>query len=193
VIARRIVKATDKLHYYSFASRIDIVMIVSSSAGAFLAYVTCVSRHRPDSISIKTYDTGRAMDMLSPGTMPVILVAEDSSDIRAVLTMLLEEEGYRVVGAIDGQDALEQALGRRIDLILLDVAMPRLTGTAFCLAYRSGGGHAPVILITAALSDAVAVAVEACGAVGHIRKPFDIVQVLAMIERHVGRSLGWTA
>src|SRR4029434_5982103 len=107
-----------------------------------------------------------------------------SPDIRAVLTMLLEDAGYGVVEAIDGQDALERALDREIDLILLDIAMPRLTGTAFCLAYHYRGGHAPVILITAALSDAVAVAVEACGAVGHIVKPFDIEQVLDMVERH---------
>jgi PleD family two-component response regulator len=148
VIARRIVKATDKLHCYSFASRIDIVMSVSSSAGAFLADVTCVTRHRHDSISIKTYDADRAMDMLSPGTMPVILVAEDSSDIRAVLTMLLEDEGYSVVEATDGQASLELALDRGIDLIQLDSAMPRLSGTAFCLAYRDRDGHAPDILIT---------------------------------------------
>jgi two-component system chemotaxis response regulator CheY len=122
--------------------------------------------------------------------MPVILVAEDSPDIRAILTMLLEEEGYRVVEAIDGRDALERALDREIDLILLDIAMPRLAGTAFCLAYRYFGGHAPVILISAALSDGIAVAVEACGAVGHIRKPFDVEQVLDMVERHLGRPLG---
>ena len=125
--------------------------------------------------------------------MPSILVADDSSDIRAVLTMLLEDAGYSVVEAVDGQDALEVALHCEVDLILLDIGMPRLTGTAFCLAYRYRGGQAPVILITAALSDDVADAVEACGAVGHIRKPFDIEQVLDMVERYVGRSLGWTA
>jgi DNA-binding response OmpR family regulator len=131
--------------------------------------------------------------ILPPETVPVILVAEDSPDIRALLTMLLEGEGYRVVGAIDGQDALEHALNCQIDLILLDVDMPRLTGTAFCLAYRFSGGHAPVILITAALSGAIKVAVEACGAVGLIHKPFDVEQVLAMIERHLGSSLGWAS
>ena len=69
----------------------------------------------------------------------------------------------------------------------------RLTGTAFCLTYRSSGGHAPVVLITAALNEAVAAAVEACGAVGHIRKPFSIEHVLEMVERYVTRPLGRTA
>src|SRR5687767_2811202 len=98
---------------------------------------------------MRTRYARRTMDTPSPGIVPLILVAEDSPDIRAVLTMLLEDEGYRIVEATDGQDALEVALDRHIDLILLDVAMPRLTGTAFCLAYRNRGGHAPVILITA--------------------------------------------
>src|SRR5690348_1035054 len=147
--------------------------------GPYLACETRVTRFHPDSATVVAADAGRAQDRLSPGSMPVILVAEDSPDIRALLTMLLEDEGYRVVEAIDGQDALECALHREIDLILLDIAMPRLTGTAFCLAYHRCGGHAPVILISAALSDTIAVAVAACGAVGTIRKPFDIEHVLA--------------
>src|SRR4030095_11217741 len=110
-------------------------MDVSSSAGAFLAYITGVTCHRLGSTANSGPYADPAMDDLSPGTMPVILVAEDSPDIRAVLTMLLEDAGYGVVEAIDGQDALERVLDREIDLILLDIAMPRLTGTAFCLAY----------------------------------------------------------
>jgi two-component system, chemotaxis family, chemotaxis protein CheY len=149
--------------------------------GSFLASCTYVILHRLDSITIP-----------APCT-PVILVAEDSADIRALLTMLLEGEGYGAVDATDGQDALDIALSRHVDLILLDIAMPRLTGTAFCLAYRNCGGHAPVILITAADDKAVATAIEACGAVGHISKPFDIEHVLAMVERYLGGPLGRAA
>ena len=141
----------------------------------------------------RTPCAGRAMATPSPGTIPVILVADDSPDIRALLTTLLEDEGYSIIEANDGQDALEVALGCDVNLILLDVAMPRLTGTAFCLAYRNHGGYAPVILITAANNEAVAAAVEACRAVGHIRKPFNIEHVLDMVERYVGGPLGRTA
>jgi CheY-like chemotaxis protein len=133
------------------------------------------------------------MDPRSPGFMPVILVVEDDPDIRDLLTMLLEGEGYSIVEAADGQDALMLALGREVDLVLLDIAMPRLTGTEFCLAYRNRGGHAPVVLITAAENEAVAAAVETCGAVGHIRKPFDLEQVLVVVERYAGGPLGRTA
>jgi CheY-like chemotaxis protein len=132
----------------------------------------------------------RIRDTPSHGAIPAILVAEDNPDIRDLLSMLLESEGYSPVAAADGQDALELALGRDVDLILLDIAMPRLTGTEFCLAYRTRGGHAPIILITAANDEAVTAAIEACGAVGHIRKPFAIAQVLEMIERHTANPLG---
>jgi CheY-like chemotaxis protein len=142
---------------------------------------------------VSSRSAGRAVDTLSPGNIPVILVVEDDTDIRAVLTMLLESEGYCVVEAIDGQDALMLAFGREIDLILLDVAMPRVSGTEFCLAYRNRGGHAPVVLITAAENEAVVAAVEACGAVGHIRKPFDLDHVLETVELYAGRQFGRTA
>ena len=129
----------------------------------------------------------------SAGVIPVILVADDSPEIRDLLVTLLEDEGYSVVGASDGQAALEMALERDVDLILLDVAMPRLTGAEFCLTYRHSGGHAPVVLITAAADEAVAAAIEACGAVGHISKPFSIEHVLEMVERYATRPLGRTA
>jgi len=122
--------------------------------------------------------------LASTGVIPVALVADDSPEIRDILVTLLEDEGYSVVGATDGQDALTIALDRDVDLKLLDVAMPRLTGTEFCLAYRNCGGHAPVIVITAATDEAVAAAIEACGAVGHISKPFKIEHVLKMVERY---------
>ena len=119
---------------------------------------------------------------------PVILVADDDLDIRAVLTILLKDVGYTPVEAADGQDALLLALTRTVDLILLDLAMPRLNGEAFCQAYRDHGGQAPVILLTAANPSDVAATVEACGAVGYIAKPFEIKHLLEMVKSHVGQS-----
>ena len=74
---------------------------------------------RRDSIIGRTPYAGHAMVTPSPGTIPVILVADDSPDIRTVLTMLLEDEGYSIVEATDGRVALEVALDRDVNLILL--------------------------------------------------------------------------
>jgi DNA-binding response OmpR family regulator len=119
-----------------------------------------------------------------PSDRPIILVADDDPEVLAVLEDLLVDEGYDVVTADDGREALRLAGSRPVDLILLDHTMPHLSGAAFCGAYRERGGGAPVILISAATEPAIADAVAACGAAGYISKPFDIDDVLARIAQH---------
>jgi CheY-like chemotaxis protein len=129
------------------------------------------------------------MDAAATGTGPVVLVVDDSEDVRSLLAILLLRAGYQVLDAIDGQAALELASGRRVDLVVLDLSMPRLDGAAFCRAYRGRGGTAPVVLITATQGDELEAAMRACGAVGHIPKPFEIEQALAVIEHYARRAI----
>ncbi len=117
----------------------------------------------------------------------MILIIDDNPDVRSILAMLLEEDGYSVEEAVDGEAALDRALDRAVNLIVLDVAMPRRDGPAFCRAYRERGGQAPIILVTAAAEEAVATAITTCGAVEYIPKPFDIEPALETIKRHAGR------
>ena len=63
------------------------------------------------------------------GHRPLVLVAEDDADIRALVTYRLERSGYEVVGAADGQEALDRASEHPPDLAVLDVMMPRSTAT----------------------------------------------------------------
>ena len=72
-----------------------------------------------------------------------------------------------------------------VDLILLDVVMPLFDAADFCRAYRDAGGQAPVVLVTASNPDEADKAVEACGAVGCIRKPFEIDTVLTTVAQWV--------
>ena len=119
------------------------------------------------------------------GSRPTILIAEDDPDTLAMLEDLLVDEGYDVVTADDGREALRLANSRPVDLILLDHTMPHLSGVAFCTAYREHGGQAPVVLISAASEPAIADTVSACGAAGYIPKPFVIDDVLTRIAPHV--------
>jgi DNA-binding response OmpR family regulator len=119
---------------------------------------------------------------------PVVLVVDDDETIRDVLQLLLEDEGYRVLLARDGIEALAVALVQQLDAILLDLAMPRLTGEAFCRAYRERGGTAGVILMTAAREERVTAARNACGGSGYLAKPFVAVDVLAAIIEQLGRA-----
>ena len=130
---------------------------------------------------------GVAMATSAPDGVPVVLIADDDADIRAVLSMALEDEGYGMIEAADGQDALALALARTVDLIVLDLHMPQLDGQAFCEAYREGGGRAPVLLMTAANIEDTVAATATCNAAGYIRKPFDLEDVLDTIERLVAR------
>jgi DNA-binding response OmpR family regulator len=117
----------------------------------------------------------------------MILIVDDNEDVRSLLAVLLANEGYDVVEAIDGQAALDVTADRQIDLIVLDLTMPRLDGVPFCRTYRERGGQAPVILVTAVQGEELAAAISSCGAIGSIQKPFQIEDALALIEKHAGR------
>jgi CheY-like chemotaxis protein len=121
----------------------------------------------------------------APQAGPLILVVDDDPTIRETFAAILASEGYEVIAAADGLDALEAVRQQQPDLILTDVAMPRLDGAGFCHAYRAEGGAAPVILVSAATAELVAATAEACGAVGHLLKPFGIDELLETVARHL--------
>ncbi len=83
--------------------------------------------------------------------MPTILVVDDHEEIREALAEILEEEGHKVVQAVDGLDALEAITASRPDVILLDIAMPGMDGleTLRRLKDRPDCATLPVIMVTA--------------------------------------------
>jgi DNA-binding response OmpR family regulator len=105
---------------------------------------------------------------------PLVLVADDDADIRALVTFRLERAGYRVVTASDGEQALELARAESPDLAVLDVMMPRLTGLEVTKRLRDQHETSalPVILLTARVQESdIALGIEA-GADEYITKPF---------------------
>jgi DNA-binding response OmpR family regulator len=114
-----------------------------------------------------------------------ILVAEDDADIRDLVSDVLEATDYTVVAAEDGSEALSIAHSQSFDLFLIDLNMPRVDGETFCRTYRERGGSTPVILLTAASAASAAAAVEACGAVAYIPKPFQIDELLDIVAAHL--------
>ncbi len=105
-----------------------------------------------------------------------ILVVDDNEDIRGLLSLVLQKEGYEVNAAVDGADALEKANTLKPDLILLDVMMPGLSGLEVLSAIREHKdkkiNEVPVMMITAKSTiDDIDAAVE-LGASSYIVKPF---------------------
>jgi CheY-like chemotaxis protein len=111
---------------------------------------------------------------------PLVLVVEDDESIRQFLELALRDEGYEVVSAADGAQALATLNDLTPAVILLDVRMPVMDGVAFVRAYRERPApHAPVVLVTAA-RDAEVVPVESLvDAV--LQKPFNIEDLLRVI------------
>src|SRR5947199_7669264 len=81
--------------------------------------------------------------------MSRILIIEDELPMRTALKDCLENEGYRVLTAADGESGLQRALAEKPDLILLDVMLPRLDGFALCAELRRLANPVPILMLTA--------------------------------------------
>jgi CheY-like chemotaxis protein len=81
------------------------------------------------------------MDADSIDPEPLILVVDDEREIREMLDFLFAGEGYRVLTAASGKEALVIARDHRVDLMIVDLRMPDLQGDAVCRAYRERGGR----------------------------------------------------
>lgn len=118
-----------------------------------------------------------------------ILVADDNRTNRNVLAAILESAGHEVSMVTDGDEALEALEKGGVDILLLDVNMPRLNGIDACSMWRQiegGRQHLPIIGVTA---DATAETEQKCLNAGmdlRITKPVDAALLLATIEKHTG-------
>lgn len=111
-----------------------------------------------------------------------ILVIEDESGITSFLKQGLEEEGYEVDVAVDGQTGLQHALSINYDLLLVDWMLPQLTGIDLCKAFRKENKETPIIFLTARDTVQDAVFGLQAGANDYIRKPFHFEELLERIK-----------
>lgn len=116
-----------------------------------------------------------------------ILVAEDEADIRTLLTISLEDEGYRVLPAADGIAALEVFGAEAVDLAILDVMMPRLDGFNLLRRIREKSS-VPVIFLTARGEDVDKVMGLGMGADDYLAKPFSMSELIARVGAQLRRS-----
>jgi two-component system response regulator MprA len=116
-----------------------------------------------------------------------VLIAEDDERLRAMVRRGLGYAGVEVLEAADGQDALRQALSVQPDLVVLDIAMPKLDGLAVCRALRASSS-VPILLLTARgeISDRVTGLRE--GADDYLVKPFAFQELVARLEALARRS-----
>jgi DNA-binding response OmpR family regulator len=119
-----------------------------------------------------------------------VLVVEDEPDISGLLTFHLEREGYQVVRARNGLDALQQVRARRPDLVLLDLMLPGIDGLEVCRQLRQDAATAtlPVVMLTAKGEEVDRVLGLELGADDYIVKPFSPKEVVARVRAVLRRS-----
>ena len=118
-----------------------------------------------------------------------ILVVDDEKLLVKGIKFNLENEGYQVLTAYDGATAVELARQETLDLIILDLMMPGLSGSEACMKIREFS-DVPIIMLTARSEDADKIMGFACGADDYVTKPFNILELKARIRALLRRSSG---
>ena len=118
--------------------------------------------------------------------MNTILVCDDERDIVSAIRIYLNGEGYRVLEAYSGVQALELMARERVDLVLMDIQMPIMDGYAAARAIRAlpdaEKAGLPIVAMTANAFDEDRQNAEKAGMNGHLSKPFDMQQLLTMLR-----------
>ncbi|HSF61884.1 MAG TPA: response regulator transcription factor [Gaiellaceae bacterium] len=122
--------------------------------------------------------------MANPST---ILLVDDEDSIQTLLTFPLERDGYRVVQARDGEEALRRFGEEEVDLVVLDVMLPRLDGLEVCKRLRSQS-NVPIIMLTARGEELDKVLGLELGADDYITKPFSIREFRSRVRALLRRA-----
>ena len=119
-----------------------------------------------------------------------ILVVDDNKEIVYSISELLKYEGYQVMGAYDGMQALDVLEQNKIDLILLDVMMPRLNGLSTLMKLREKH-KIPVIILSAKTEESDKVSGLIMGADDYVEKPYNPAELMARVKAHLRRYRAW--
>ncbi|MDQ1703642.1 MAG: hypothetical protein QOF18_8 [Frankiaceae bacterium] len=130
--------------------------------------------------------------MAGPGR---VLVVDDDDVIRQLITVNLELEGFDVITAVDGQDALDKVKDARPHVVTLDVMMPRIDGWEAAARLRADPetAHVKVILLSARAQEADIQRGERIGVDAYLTKPFDPDELIDMVRRLFEAALNESA
>nr|WP_319487752.1 response regulator transcription factor [uncultured Caproiciproducens sp.] len=124
--------------------------------------------------------------------MSRIMVADDDSNIRELIHVLLKNEGFDILEAVDGLDALSKFENEKLDLLILDIMMPNMDGWKLCQEIRRYG-DLPILMLTAKGETSQKVKGFELGTDDYLTKPFEpaelVVRVKALLKRyHIATS-----
>lgn len=115
-----------------------------------------------------------------------VLVVDDDREIVRAISLLLEREGYTVLKAYDGYGALEQVMDSRVQLLIVDIMMPRLDGLSAVMKIREKK-NLPIIVLSAKSEDTDKILGLSMGADDYITKPFNPMELVARVRSQLRR------
>ena len=116
-----------------------------------------------------------------------ILIVDDETMIRNLLNINLTKEGYNVIEAKDGIEAVEVALEKKPDLILLDVMLPKIDGLSVCKKIKNTM-NVPILMVTAKDSELDKIVGLELGADDYVTKPFSVRELIARIKANLRKA-----
>ena len=130
------------------------------------------------------------MEELVEKDKKTILVVDDEQSIMELLVFNLQKEGYNTLEAYDGATAVDMALNKKPDLILLDVMIPKLDGISVCkkIRYALNISNIPILMISAKDTESDKIVGLEMGADDYITKPFQIREVMARIKANLRKA-----
>lgn len=117
-----------------------------------------------------------------------ILVVDDNREIVDAITLLLKKEGYNIIKAYDGLDALDKLVSNDVHLILIDIMMPRLDGLSAIMKIREKN-NIPIIILSAKSEDTDKVLGLSIGADDYVSKPYNPMELTARVKAGLRRYL----
>ena len=117
-----------------------------------------------------------------------ILVVDDDKNTRLFLTAILEDAGYTVTTAVNGEDALGKMDSSHVDLVVLDIMMPHMDGYEFTRLIRESDAHLPILMVSAKQLPADKHKGFAVGTDDYITKPIDEEEMLYRIKALLRRA-----
>jgi CheY-like chemotaxis protein len=119
-----------------------------------------------------------------------ILVVEDDPDIMRIVMHALQAAGFRVVPAYGGEDAIRKVKAQKPDLVLTDLAMPKVSGVQVIETIKKDPEtqHIPVVAVTAHVWDVLAQSAGQVGCDGYVSKPFSTKQLVQEVQKHLKPS-----
>ena len=114
-----------------------------------------------------------------------ILIVDDSSSMRQVVSITLKQAGHEVIEACDGKDALTKLAGQKIHLVISDVNMPNMDGITFVREVKKLPSYkfTPIIMLTTESQESKKLEGQAAGAKAWVVKPFQPAQMLAAVSK----------